>query len=229
MGHKDILDENFVQEEVRVIRDPILVKIFYDESYAPIFWVLRAGPMTVKEIEIEYNKAVMREGKERGLSEKQLKELKLERSDKSIYRYIKELTKNGLVAPVGHRVVLGKTATEILYARTSKIFHLKTQEDDSWRCNICMKHLTKASQLLALSKDIKPPKPEDLAEIMALIESDSETEVFRVLEDENEKVQQIFSDVTFKDSDRILYVFRILYLALNAGKYEEKVQKLMEK
>lgn len=44
---------------------------------------------------------------------------------------------------------------------------------------------------------------------------------------EKEKVQEIFSDVTFSESDRILYIFRILYLALNAGKYKERVGKVI--
>lgn len=225
MGHKDILDESFKQEEVRVVRDPKLVKIFYDESYAPIFWVLRSGPMTVKDIENKYNEIVKIKGSERGVSKKDLENL--ERSDKSIYRYIKELTKIGLVAPVGHRVVMGKTATEILYERTAKIFYLKNLEDDNWKCKICMKHLSKASELLSLSRNIKPPKPEKLAEIMAKIEADSETELFRVFEEKKEEVQEIFSDVTFTDSDRILYIFRILYLALNSGKYEEMAEKII--
>ncbi|MHA1591754.1 MAG: hypothetical protein ACTSUP_04730 [Candidatus Heimdallarchaeaceae archaeon] len=225
MGHKDILDDSFKQEEVRVIRDPKLVKIFYDESYAPIFWVLRAGPMTVKDIENKYNKAVKSKGSERGLSKKELE--KLERSDKSIYRYIKELSKAGLVAPVGHRVVLGKTATEILYVRTAKIFYLKNIEDDNWRCKSCMKHLSIASEMLSLSRGIKPPKPEKLAEIMAKIESDSEAEIFRVFEEKKDEVQEIFSDITFTDSDRVLYIFRILYLALNSGKYKEMVEKII--
>ncbi len=227
MGYTDIPDKDFVQEEVRVVRDPKLVKIFYDESYAPIFWVLRDGQKTVKEIEDSYNKIVLKKAKERGLSKEQIENLKLERSDKSIYRYIKELTKVGLVAPASRRVVIGKTATEILYARTAKIFYLKNLEDDNWRCKICMKHLSKASELLSLSKGIKPPKPEKLAEIMTKIDADSETEIFRVFEEREEEVQEIFRDVTFTESDRILYVFRILYFALNSGKYKEMAEKII--
>ncbi len=225
MGHKDILDDSFKQEEVRVIRDPKLVKIFYDESYGPIFWVLRAGPMTVKDIERKYNKVVKSKGLERGVDKKDLE--KLERSDKSIYRYIKELTKAGLVAPVGQRVVVGKTATEILYSRTARIFYLKNLEDDNWRCKICMKHLSIASEMLSLSRGIKPPKPEKLAEIMAKIESDSETEIFRVFEEKKEEVQEIFSDISFADSDRVLYIFRILHLALHSGEYKEMVETII--
>jgi len=225
MGHEDLIDKNFVQEEVRVVGNPRLVKKFFNESYAPIFWVLRSEPMTVKDIEIQYNKIVREKGKEQGFNEEQLE--KLNRSDKSIYRYIKELTEVGLVTPVGQRVVIGKTATEILYARTSKIFYLKTLEDDGWRCKICMKHLSKASELLSLSKGIKPPKPEKLAEIMAQIESDSEAEIFRVFKEKKDEVQEIFREITFTDSERILYVFRILHLALNSEKYEKMMKKII--
>ncbi len=227
MEHKDIPNKDFKQEEVRVVRDPKLVEIFYDESYAPIFWVLRDGQQTVKEIEESYNKIVLKKAKERGLSKEQIENLKLERSDKSIYRYIKELTKLGLVAPASRRIVIGKTATEILYARTAKIYYLKNLEDDNWRCDICMKHLSKASKLLSLSKGITPPKPEKLAEIMAKIEADSETELFRVFEEKEDEIQKIFKDVTFTESDRILYVFRVLYLALNSGKYKEMAEKII--
>ena len=59
---------------------------------------------------------------------------------------------------------------------------------------------------------------------MAKIESDSEVELFRVFEDKKDEIQEIFRDITFADSDRILYIFRILHLALHSGEYKEMVE-----
>ena len=90
-----------------------------------------------------------------------------------------------------------------------------------------MNHLSKASEMLSLSRGIDPPEPEKLAEIMAKIEADSETEIFRVFEEKKEEVQELFRDITFSDSDRILYIFRILYLALHSGEYKEMVENII--
>ena len=104
---------------------------------------------------------------------------------------------------------------------------MKTQEDDDWRCDVCTKHLQITAELLSLSRGIKPPKTEQLAEIMAMIESDSENEIFKVFEEEKEKTQELVKDLTYSETDRIVYIFRILHLALNAGKYKEKVEKIL--
>ena len=44
------------------------------------------------------------------------------KSDKTIYRYVKELSNAGLIVPGGQRVLTGKTATETIYMRKARIF-----------------------------------------------------------------------------------------------------------
>lgn len=111
---KDIID--FKPELMKVIQDEETAKMVRDDLYFPILKVLRSGPMTVREIEEEYNKIA-----------------KTPKSDKTIYRYLKTLQKADLVKAAGQRVVMGKTATETLFSRTAYAFYLRNEQAGFWR------------------------------------------------------------------------------------------------
>ena len=112
------------QQQDIITFTPLLMKAIHEEdisrmisnpTYFPIIKVLRKGPMTVKEIEKAYNK-----------------EADATKSDKTIYRYLKELEKANLVKPAGQRVILGKTATETLFSRTARAFYVQMNVADFW-------------------------------------------------------------------------------------------------
>ncbi|MCK5304545.1 MAG: hypothetical protein KAJ72_04790, partial [Candidatus Heimdallarchaeota archaeon] len=128
MGHKDIMDEEFEQKDVWVVEDRELVKIFHDPAYIPVISALREGPMTVKQIAEEYNNIVKKRAIKMDIPKDAFEKMK--RSEKTIYRYIKELSELGIVANSGQRLVLGKTATENLFSRVAKVFLMTTKEND---------------------------------------------------------------------------------------------------
>jgi len=72
------------------------------------------------------------------------------KSDKTIYRYVNELTQSGLLIKAGQRVITGKTATETLYTRKAKIFLLRQQEHDTWQCSDCKTILSKLASCVFL-------------------------------------------------------------------------------
>ncbi|MHA2250914.1 MAG: winged helix-turn-helix domain-containing protein [Candidatus Kariarchaeaceae archaeon] len=111
--YQDII--NYEPQLLKAIHDDEISKIISDSIYAPIITILRKGPMTVKEIEEAYNRVA-----------------DAPKSDKTIYRYLKELEKAELVVPAGQRVVLGKTATETLFSRTARAFYIQMNIIDFW-------------------------------------------------------------------------------------------------
>ncbi|NPE09058.1 MAG: hypothetical protein GNW80_12310 [Asgard group archaeon] len=78
-----------------------------DENLYYILKFLRVGPRTVKELESDFAHKGMK------------------KSDKSIYRYLKNLIEIGLVAKAGKRITskgAGDLQSETIYIRTAKIF-----------------------------------------------------------------------------------------------------------
>lgn len=105
----------FQPKMIMVIEEEKIAKLVIDDLYFPILQVLRKGPMTVKEIEEEYNSIASQQ-----------------KSDKTIYRYLKTLQQANLVTAAGQRVVMGKTATETLFSRTAYAFYLRNEFQDFW-------------------------------------------------------------------------------------------------
>ena len=164
MKYQDILDENFVQEGIKLIDNQKKIDMFNDFYYSRIIEVMRERSMTIKEITEKLNLYLKEEGRKRGLKNEKI-EQKF-RSEKSMYRYIKDLEKAGFVTLSGHRVVFGKTVTEKLYARTAEIFYMATRTSDWWKGeqgHIIMSHVAK---LFSLIYDVKNPDVECLKKLM---------------------------------------------------------------
>ncbi len=113
-------EEKEVEYEDIVKYEPIPFMIVTDDESNAYFWsnmnhsliirILRQGPQTLRDIVLNFNEIA----KEDTLYD--------EKSETTIYRYVKALEDAGLVTPAGRRVFYGKTATEILYARTARVF-----------------------------------------------------------------------------------------------------------
>lgn len=119
---QDVVTYN--QKIVTYIKDTEIAEYFYDKDYGILLQFLRSGPKTLKEIEIAYRAADN------------------EKSDKTIYRYLKDLTEKGLVVEAGKRIFTdeqNKNKTVTIFMRTAKMFydhtktwkiHEKTKADD---------------------------------------------------------------------------------------------------
>ncbi|MCE7748469.1 MAG: hypothetical protein GPJ51_08720 [Candidatus Heimdallarchaeota archaeon] len=146
------------------------------------------------------------------------------KSDKTIYRYINELTQAGLLIKAGQRVITGKTATETLYARKAKIFLLRQQAHDTWKCDICEATLEKVGALIGLSQKIDQPTVNSLAKLMSKIDMFHEEEQIRLFEQNEKKVLEIIKDCSFKETTHILETFKIIYLMMNAQEFKEELE-----
>ncbi|NHK30067.1 MAG: hypothetical protein FK730_01860 [Asgard group archaeon] len=106
MKVQDVITYN--QKITANITDKEMAKFFYDQDYGLLLKFLRTGPKTIKEIEEIYR-----------LEDN-------EKSDKTIYRYIKDLSEAGLVVEAGQRIFTDeehRNKSVKIYMRTAKVFH----------------------------------------------------------------------------------------------------------
>ncbi|GAG95343.1 unnamed protein product, partial [marine sediment metagenome] len=125
MKTQDLIDPNFKQKPVVLIKEEAKMQIMANPIYFPILMSLRDGYKTIKEIEEEYNKFIVKDLKKQGIKDrKKIKEMvdKKKRSDKSLYRYIQHLIDADFVVLVGKRIAMEKSMTEKIFARTAKFF-----------------------------------------------------------------------------------------------------------
>lgn len=116
--YEDVI--NFVPAPLLNIERWEVFEIHANRDYYPIMNILLQGPKTVRELTAAYAKWC----KERGSPKP--------KSDKTIYRYLKNLGKHGLVVPAGKRVAFGKTATETLYARSADFIRYQDFPPHLW-------------------------------------------------------------------------------------------------
>lgn len=102
---QDVITYN--QKTVIVLTEEQVDLLYSDANLGYITKFLRVGPRTVKELEKDFTK--------KGIK----------KSDKSIYRYLKNLIEVGMVAKAGKRITskgAGELQSETIYIRTAKIF-----------------------------------------------------------------------------------------------------------
>lgn len=97
----------YKQKTVITLTEEQVNLMYSDENLSYIIKFLRAGPRTVKELEKDFTK--------KGIK----------KSDKSIYRYLKNLIEVGMVAKAGKRITskgAGELQSETIYIRTARMF-----------------------------------------------------------------------------------------------------------
>ncbi len=156
-----------------------------------------------------------------------IKEYKLskeQKSEKTIYRYVKDLTQSGLIVAAGQRVVTGKTATETLYARKARIFIIRQHSDDTWRCEECKNTLRKVSKMLSLALQIKEPSVEGLAKLMSAVDMYHEDEQIRLFEEFDDEIKEVIQDCSFKETNHLLTTFKTIYMLLKADQFKDEIK-----
>lgn len=126
MDYQDVI--TYKEESVKIF-DEEKADFFEDPRYTTIIKALRKGPMTVRDLEEEYNLIVTKQVEKMDLTKKEKEALveKMTRKGKTLYKYLDALVKKGLVVEAGKRIRTGQTATETLYGRTARLFVLSNE------------------------------------------------------------------------------------------------------
>lgn len=104
MTHQDIITNQ--QKLVKVLPDISVGNVLDDDNHRFLLHFLVKQPLTVEEIKIEFQKSGN------------------DKSDKTIYRYLKKLKKAGLVIEAGKRIFTddnNQIKTQTLFSRVAKI------------------------------------------------------------------------------------------------------------
>jgi len=104
MTHQDIITNE--QQLVKVLSEVSVENVLDDDNHRFLLHFLVKQPLTVDEIKIEFNKSGN------------------DKSDKTIYRYLKKLKRAGLVIEAGKRIFTdnkNQIKTQTLFARVAKI------------------------------------------------------------------------------------------------------------
>jgi hypothetical protein len=217
----------YTQEVVKVLKDKELTSLFEDKNYAPILIALREGPMTISELVPKYNQIVAQEVAERKLPAKErIAEIeKLERKDKTLYRYVKFLVEKGLVAEAGKRVKTGQTATETLFCRTAKIFFTADKIKD-WGTDPKMKKmLPKIAKMLSLAMGIEEFSLDCFTDIMNRINKCYEVEALEVVQKHNEEIAELVKDSSFEEMDWMLDNLSTLLIIMRGAQFEKELRE----
>ena len=161
------------QQGVKVITDKETTARLYDKNFEPIIIVLREGPLTIKELVDKYNQ----------IAEEQ-------KSEMTVYRYVKELSKYDLVTEVGKIITTGQSATETLYGRSAKIFWNLTDKGDYWTKDKNVDTLDALRKLLVLYKDNTQISLENLADLLAKTSNRSSHELASFFETNNDEINE---------------------------------------
>ncbi|MHA2175520.1 MAG: hypothetical protein ACXABI_11880 [Candidatus Hodarchaeales archaeon] len=121
--HRDIVD--FEPVILKVLDDKKTLDLLSDLNYHGVISVLRNGAMTVQEITKAYNNYAVK-----------TYDIK-EKSDKTIYRYLKTLSDSNIVVHAGQRINEEKGTSERLYMRSARVFERKdiewmSEKGDIW-------------------------------------------------------------------------------------------------
>ena len=203
----------FKPERAKVIKDPKIIDTLKDPNHWPILKALRKGPMTVRELEKEYAKLAAKD-----------KEIE-PKSEKTIYRYLKELKKAGLVASAGQRVEIGKTATETLFTRSADMFMIHGKTTD-YRRDESGQSLAKAvasglSHLYGKREiDIRC-----LEDFLSVLEKKGNDELIRFVEIADAKALDDLAQISWKKKDYAIERITILSIILNTPELFKKLEK----
>jgi hypothetical protein len=204
---EEIVKDDKTGKEKKVKRK--VVELINDKRLSPIINVLRSGPMTIKEIKMGYD----------DLAGKPKKEM-------TIYRYVKQLEKGGLVVQAGRRVEMNKTATEILYSRTGKIFYNIDLSKDYWGTVKSKKVLEILKGMLTIYPKFKISSDANLMDLVTKLYALINTEVAKLLEESSEKIPELFDDKTYDEVSKTINILQLFVLLSNPEIYEDEWKKI---
>jgi Fe2+ or Zn2+ uptake regulation protein len=181
---------------LRVVDDEESLKLFMDKNLLLVLRVLREQkrPMTVKDIEAAFKK------------------IEIEKSDKTIYRYIARLEKSGLVVQAGKRIFTDeqhKMKTQTLYSRTAKIFFprksakMKLAEEDRQK----KQHMTRTLRVLIgniFAFEERKGSEDCLANLIDTISKRKSELIIEMAEASIEELDDLITDLSLDEINSLL-------------------------
>ncbi len=220
--YRDFIDKEFKQDGFKIIRDSEKIEFFKDKNYFTVLTVLREKPMTVKEITVKYNQKIEEKSKIFNWTERE-RTARL-RTDKTLYRYIKDLVRTDFIVQAGQRVVLGRTITEALFARTAVLFFLDEEPIEWWESRVGEKTIEKIAELMELYLDIPKPSTDCIKKLVIKIVKFNQKEFFKVFEQGAEKASKVVYSSERLEINRAVQIVNIILAIIKSDEYEQELR-----
>ncbi|MHA2364822.1 MAG: hypothetical protein ACXAC7_12780 [Candidatus Hodarchaeales archaeon] len=204
-------------------------KFFENYSYRSIFLLLLKGPMTLKEIQenqvfavkqlIDYDEKWGHYQNLKNLKKKDLKKKK----ENTLYTYLQDLKKAGLIIEAGKRITPGKPFPEILYTRSSiyvfpstKPNKLKTSIKDSIQDIKEFNIVMLVMQALKMYLDKKAINEDKLKELFKQYKEEKEKLVKEVINKKtNGQTTNLMAKLTFEQRTLLIDTIKFIEWILN--------------
>ena len=205
----------FEPHAVLVVRDEKKFAMFFDPKYEYIFYILREGPQTLKEITEKHKEYTLKDKKDK-------KEI-------TIYRYLKDLVEVGLVVQAGKRVYKDKIATDTLYNRAALMFYPVIISEEYWKREENEPVLKKLAEMISLYTGKPKPSLATTRDLISNMYKVGESVLGKFLEEKNEEISKILGDYTFGQMDLLLRAFDMIVILLNSQFYDKEMEEIFGK
>lgn len=211
-------------DAIKVITDEKLYFSLLDNpNIEPIIVILREGPLTLEEIVEGYNQYVAMKGKEKKLTKTEIEEA--QKSETSVYRYIKKLEEKGIVFEAGRRIDPDGRTTKALFSRTAKLFIPATTSKEWWETPSSKRIIEATAQMFALVLGKKNPDIECIKNFMLDMDVDTSKKSAVFYNNHNDELTELTKDMGFKEIDKALNWLNYLLLMQYSEEYLEKLKK----
>ncbi|MCG3254041.1 MAG: hypothetical protein KAX09_09325 [Candidatus Heimdallarchaeota archaeon] len=225
MDYQDII--TYEEEAIMLLYDKESWEILEDPRYDAIFIVLRKGPMTVRDLEREYNLFVAKKIDKMPLEQKEKKELKekTKRKGKTLYKYLDILEKKGLIKQVGKRVKMGQTASETIYGRSAKLYLMSDKQKIELKRDEVTRIMLVLSKIVSLDKKEPKVSVECFTEFMGKVYSLLQDERQRVFSEFSEEITDIASDIHYNELNMVVQGLDFYILITHAAELRKELEK----
>lgn len=185
MRVQDVITYN--QRITKKIVDKEVAKYFYDKDYGLLLMFLRTGPKTIKEIEEAY----AAEGNEK--------------SDKTLYRYIRTLEEVGLAVEAGKRIFTdeeNRNKSVSIFMRTAKVFYDETMDKATTKAS--KKKVYQAYKILLDQVDEEKSFTKECIEDIMTKLSKAEERAIEFIQNSDEKVFELLEGQDFTEINQFI-------------------------
>jgi len=228
MDYQDFI--NYEEEAIFLIDDEESWELLEDPRYNPIIVVLRKGPMTVKDLEQAYNQYVANEIDKMPLETKEKKELKekTKRKGKTLYKYLDQLERKGLVKQVGKRVKMEQTASETLYGRIAKLYLLSDKHKVKLNTDEIKKTIPILGKIVSLEMKKSKISLDCITDFIDKIYSLLQKERERVFMEFSKEITDVATNVYYDELQLVLQGLDFYILIKHAPELQKELEKCLK-
>jgi len=198
-------------EPFMIIEDKKQLKAYNDPKLVILLDLLRKGPMPIRDIKFEYNKQISKN-----------------KSEITIYNYLKLLQDVGLVMVSGQRLVRGSTATTLLYSRKAQfMFPMTLMTDKYWETENSQDLIEATRELMSFHTNKPPAESADLKSLLINLYSVPTMKLKDYVSKYSDSLKTIFSDSTQEEVREVINLFSLVMILLEPEKYEKDLKKVV--